>query len=63
MLAEIFMVRLEATTRASQETAAASNSQFVPFITSGQFTFKDSGDRFAKPVQDIIRESRAGEVG
>jgi hypothetical protein len=32
MLAEIFMVRLEARARLSQETTPASNSQFAPLL-------------------------------
>jgi hypothetical protein len=62
MLAEIFMVRLEATSRVSQEAAAASNSRFVPFISSGQFAFKDSGDRPVEPRRDVVRESSDGAV-
>jgi hypothetical protein len=35
MLAEIFMVRMEATARLSGETAPASNSRFLPFNPAG----------------------------
>jgi hypothetical protein len=35
MLAEIFMVRLEATARVAQETIPASNSRFIPFYPAG----------------------------
>jgi hypothetical protein len=52
MLAEIFMVRLEATVRASQETLPPSNSPFVPFIGSNQVRFKDSGDRLVETVRE-----------
>jgi hypothetical protein len=45
MLAEIFMVRLEAAARVSQEKAAQSNSRFVPFTDNNQFIFKDSGEQ------------------
>ncbi len=48
MLAEIFMVRLE----------AASSSRFVPFTLSNQFLFKD---RTARPA-DRNREAGDGEV-
>jgi hypothetical protein len=50
MLAEIFMVQLEATARVAKETPPRSNTQFVPFIRSGQF--KDSRDRFVEPARD-----------
>ena len=40
MLAEIFMVRLEATSRVSQETPTPSNSRFVPFNLGAQSGFK-----------------------
>jgi hypothetical protein len=50
MLAEIFMVQLEAAARASQATTLQSNSHFVPFATSSQFAFKGSSDRFAEPA-------------
>ena len=52
MLAEIFMVRLEATARVSQETPPPSNSRFVPFIGNSQFRFKDSGDRLVEAVRE-----------
>jgi hypothetical protein len=52
MLAEIFMVRLEATPRVSQEILPSSNSQFVPFNKTGQFAFKDSKDRLVEPVRE-----------
>ena len=35
MLAEIFMVRLEAAARVAQETISASNSRFAPFYQAG----------------------------
>jgi hypothetical protein len=46
MLAEIFMVRLEAKARTSAEKVPASSYRFVPFVGTGQFAFKaDSADR------------------
>ncbi len=36
MLAEIFLVRLEATALLSQETRPLSDSRFVPFILGAQ---------------------------
>jgi hypothetical protein len=45
MLAEIFMMRLEAAPRPSQETLPSSTSQFVPFNDNGQFTCKEGKDR------------------
>lgn len=47
MLAEIFMVQLEAAARATEQRAPISNPQFVPF-TPGQFAFKDSSDRLVE---------------
>ena len=44
MLAEIFMVRLEATVSVSQEKIPSSNSQFVPFTPDTQLTFKQGCD-------------------
>ena len=41
MLAEIFMVRLEAAARLQQETALVSSSPFIPFTPNNQFLFKD----------------------
>ena len=54
MLAEIFMVRLEAAARASQEKAGQSNSRFVPFADSSQFIFKDSGEQVVEPVREKV---------
>jgi hypothetical protein len=44
LLAEIFMVRLEAKPRALQEKLPSSTSQFVPFNKEGQFAFKERND-------------------
>jgi hypothetical protein len=54
MLAEIFMVRLEAAARASQEKAAQSNSRFVPFAVGNQFIFKDSKEQVVEPVREKV---------
>ena len=50
MLAEIFMVRLEAAVRASKETLPSSTSRLVPFTPNSQPTFKDSLER---PVEEV----------
>jgi hypothetical protein len=44
MLAEIFMVRLEAAVRPVQEKLPSSVSAFVPFSPSAQLTFKRNED-------------------
>jgi hypothetical protein len=54
MLAEIFMVRLEAAARASEENAAQSKSRFAPFADSGQFVFKDSRGQVVEPVREKV---------
>jgi hypothetical protein len=60
MLAEIFMVRLEATARVSNETLPTSPSQFVPFNKDGQFAFKDPEDRLVEPTpQEAQSRQRA----
>jgi hypothetical protein len=41
MLAEIFMVRLEAATRLLKDSLPTSGSPFVSFAPDKQFTFKD----------------------
>ena len=58
MLAEIFMVRLEAAALLQQETALVSSSPFIPFPPNNQFLFKD---RAARP-DDRSRETGNGEV-
>jgi hypothetical protein len=52
MLAEIFMVRLEAAARALQETALSSNSGFIAFNPHAQITFKESRDRLPEPASE-----------
>jgi hypothetical protein len=52
MLAEIFMVRVEAKARVLEETPPLSNSRFTPFIGSSEFKFKDSRDRLVEAVRE-----------
>jgi hypothetical protein len=52
MLAEIFMVRLEAAARALQETVPSSTSRFVSFTPNSQFTFKESRDWLSEAVRE-----------
>ena len=58
MLAEIFMVRLEAAARLKQETVSLSSSPFIPFAANNQFRFKD---RIARPA-DRPQEAENGQV-
>jgi hypothetical protein len=58
MLAEIFMVRLEATARVQEKTELLSCSPFVAFTPNSQFVFKDKTVRPA----DRPREAGNGEV-
>ena len=58
MLAEIFIVRLEAAARLQEQTATLSSSPFVPFTPNNQFLFKD---RTACPA-DRPREAGNGQV-
>jgi hypothetical protein len=41
MLAEIFIVRLEAAARVHEQTASLSSNVFVPFTPSNQLAFKE----------------------
>jgi hypothetical protein len=52
MLAEIFMVRLEAAARALRETVPSSTSRFLPFAPNSQFTFKPITDRVLEGVRE-----------
>jgi len=52
MLAEIFMVRLEAAARVPEEMAPSSNTRFVPFTRNTQLTFKQSRNRLAEAVRE-----------
>ncbi len=58
MLAEIFMVRLEAAARALKETVPSSTSRFVSFIPNSQFTFKESRDRLSEAVREEPAEQK-----
>ena len=59
MLAEIFMVRLEAAARLQEQTASLSSSPFVALAPSHQFLFKDNT---ARPVDRSRREGGNGQV-
>ena len=52
MLAEIFMVRLEAAARLQEQTASLSSTPFVPFATGNQFLFKDNR---ARPLEAVSK--------
>jgi len=56
MLAEIFMVRLEAAARVPQEAAPVSSSHFVPFVRDGQFRFKNRKADPAAETSDATHE-------
>ena len=51
MLAEIFMVRLEAAARLQEQTATLSGSPFVPFTPNNQFLFKTG--RLVLPPREV----------
>ena len=52
MLAEIFMLRLEASARALREATPSSTSQFVSLAPSRQVTFKENQKRPSEAVHD-----------
>jgi hypothetical protein len=52
MLAEIFMVRLEAAARTLRETALSGTSRFVAFNPHAEITFKDSRDRLPEAASE-----------
>ncbi len=54
MLAEIYMIQLEAAVRASEQRAPVSSSRFVPFAKSGR-SFKDIRDRVVEATRDTLR--------
>jgi Na+-transporting NADH:ubiquinone oxidoreductase subunit NqrF len=57
MLAEIFIMRLEATARAAgvlQQTLASSTSVFVPIDTGRQVAVKESKVRLLKDGRDAL---------
>ena len=58
MLAEIFMVRLEAAARLQQEPASLSSSSFVPFTANKHFLFKDRGAGPVDPGRLEMGKSR-----
>lgn len=51
MLAEIFMVQLEATARVRQEAARTGGTRFVPFVRGNSFRFKDGE---AHPAHGLV---------
>jgi hypothetical protein len=56
MLAEIFMVRLEAEARLVEEVLPSSRSHFVPFDPKSQFAFKETdlkGDEAPSEEQPV----------
>jgi hypothetical protein len=55
MLAEIFMVQLEATARVSRETPQRSNARFVPFVLGAQNEFRNGR---ANPTSVVLETSR-----
>jgi hypothetical protein len=54
MLAEIFMVRLEAAARALKETVPSSTSRFIPLTPNSQFSFKEHR------LPEAVREEPTG---
>ena len=50
MLAEIFMLRLEARPRVLHDKLLSSSSQFVPFDRSSQFAFKGQKKWLVEPA-------------
>ena len=52
MLAEVFMLRLEATARALRETVPSSTSQFVSLASNSQVTFKENQKRLSEAVHE-----------
>jgi hypothetical protein len=49
MLAEIFMVRLEARARLANETVWPGAGRFVPFAQASQVAFKEQATRLCHP--------------
>jgi len=52
MVAEIFMLRLEATARALRETMPSSTSQFVSLASNSQVAFKENRKRPSEAVHE-----------
>jgi len=60
MLAEIFMVRLEAEARLVEEVVPSRTSRFIPFNLKRQFGFKETEPKAAEapskePLSEIVR--------
>jgi hypothetical protein len=53
MLAELFMMRLEATSRASRETAPSSNSRFVPYRVDLLEQKSDEANRYSPGLLEL----------
>ena len=53
MLAEVFMMQLEAAARVLKETVPSSTSRFIPFNPNRQFTFKQRPER---PLDAVLEE-------
>ncbi len=49
MLAEIFMVRLEARARLASEAVWPGVGRFVPFVQGSQVAFKERATRLSRP--------------
>jgi hypothetical protein len=49
MLAEIFMVRLEARALLANQAVWSGDGRFVPFVRSGQVAFKERTTRLSHP--------------
>jgi len=60
MLAEIFIIRLEAAARALREPLPSSTSRFVPFNPSAQFTFEDKSHRPAAAALEETTDLGSG---
>ena len=56
MLAEIFMVRLEATARLADQTPPPRNSRFMPFVKGNESTFKNHTARPAHRPAEAAKE-------
>jgi len=52
MVAEIFMLRLEATARALRETVPSSTPQFVSLASNSQVAFKENRKRPSEAVHE-----------
>jgi hypothetical protein len=56
MLAEIFMVRLEARARLASEAIAPGNRRFVPFVQANEAAFKERGAFAAGRPADVAND-------